>query len=115
APARVLDLVLIGDVRLAFDDRLLSEYRDVQARPRLGFAADDVRDLLEYLAATGEPVLARPLAVELPDPTDLPFLEVAAQANAPLVTGNTAHCESAGHFGVPVLTPRAFVESWRSA
>ncbi len=113
--ARVLDLALIGEVRLAFDDRILSEYRAVLARPKFGFALDDVRDLLEYLVFTGEPVTPRLLAVDLPDPGDLPFLEVAVEAHAPLVTGNIAHFERAAQFGVVLLTPRAFVSQWQGS
>jgi putative PIN family toxin of toxin-antitoxin system len=113
APARVLDLVLIGDVQLAYDDRILSEYREVLARPRFGFAAEDVRDLLDYLVATGQPTTAQPLALTMPDPTDLPFLEVAVQAHAPLVTGNASHFQGVAPSAARVLTPAAFMATWR--
>lgn len=114
APARVLDLVLVGDIQLAYDDRILSEYREVLGRPRLGLPPQVVGDLLEYLLATGEPVTSRPLRVKLPDPDDLPFLEVAAEARAPLVTGNPTHYGPAAQCGVAVFTPNAFLAHWRS-
>ncbi len=113
-PARVLDLVLIGDARLAFDDRISTEYREVLARPKFGFAPEDVRDLLDYLVITGEPVTPRLLAAELPDPADLPFLEVAVEAGAPLITGNAVHFEPAARSGIVLLTPRDFVTRWRN-
>lgn len=110
-PARVLDLVLTGEVRLAFDDRLMAEYREVLARPKFGFRQEDVQALIDYLLAEGEPVVALPLFVTLPDSDDLPFLEVAAQANAVLVTGNKAHYQGAPTIAV-VLTPREFLDLW---
>ena len=112
-PARVLDLVLAGEVRLIFDDRLLAEYREVLARPKFGFHKEDVQALMDFLVAEGEPVVALPLFVTLPDSDDLPFLEVAVQANAPLVTGNKVHFPDAP---LPpqavVMTPREFLDRW---
>ncbi len=108
-PARVLDLALTGDIRLAYDDRILAEYTEVLARPKFGFAPDDVADLLAYLMATGEPVTARPLSPALPNPDDLPFLEVAAHSGATLVTGNAAHFPPTARGDVDVLTPAQFL------
>jgi predicted nucleic acid-binding protein len=45
-PARALDLVLSDEIRLACDDRLMAEYRQVLARPRFGFAPEDWERLL---------------------------------------------------------------------
>ncbi len=108
-PARVLDLALTGEVQLAYDDRLLAEYHEVLARPKFGFTPSDVADLLEYLIVSGEPVTASPLLSELPDADDLPFLEVAAQVNAILVTGNTTHFPASALGAVEVMTPAQFL------
>jgi putative PIN family toxin of toxin-antitoxin system len=108
-PARVLDLILSGEIRLVYDDRMMAEYREVLARPKFGFAPEDVADLLAFLEADGEPVTARPLPSELPDADDLPFLEVAAQEKATLVTGNTAHYPASARGAVSVLTPAEFL------
>jgi putative PIN family toxin of toxin-antitoxin system len=92
ASARVLDLVLIGDLIPVADDRILDEYAAVLARPRFGFAEADVAGLLRYLATWGEHVVAPPLDLELPDPDDVPFLEVAVAGRAAaLITGNLRH------------------------
>lgn len=112
-PARVLDLVLSGDIRAAYDDRLLAEYREVLARPKFSFAPEEVVVVLDYLETDGERVTARPLPCDLPDPDDLPFLEVAAQAEAVLITGNTAHYPEAVRGGVRVVAPGEFVRTWR--
>lgn len=110
--ARVLDLVLSGDVRIAYDDRLLAEYREVLARSRFGFAPEEVAAVLAYLESDGERVTAHPLACELPDPDDLPFLEVAAEVGAPLITGNTAHYPETMRGAVQVFTAAEFIRQW---
>src|SRR5438067_11748443 len=92
AAAQVLDLVLAGGLAALLDDRVIAEYRDVARRPRFGFAAADVDRVLDAAAAVAEHVVAVPLDVELPDPDDLPFLEVAVAGRAgALVTGNARH------------------------
>jgi putative PIN family toxin of toxin-antitoxin system len=113
--ARILDLILAGDVRLAYDDRIMAEYRQVLARPKFSFDPQAVADVLAYMNAEGEAVVARPLSVELPDPDDLAFLEVATQAGALLISGNLHHFpeEARGH--TRVLTPRDFLVAWSTA
>ena len=112
-PARVLDLVLSGDIRAAYDDRLMAEYREVLARAKFSFAPADVATVLVYLEADGERVTARPLPCVLPDPDDLPFPEVAAQAEAVLITGNAAHYPEAVRGEVRVVAPGEFIRAWR--
>jgi predicted nucleic acid-binding protein len=120
APARVLDLLTTGDLRIAYDDRIAAEYRQVLARPRFGFHPEAVAHLLDYVLAEGMPLVARPLPAELPDPADLPFLEVAVEAAALLITGNPG-CTHPQHFpaevctGIEVLAPATFIERWRSS
>jgi uncharacterized protein len=111
--ARVLDLVLSGEIRVAYDDRLMAEYREVLVRPKFGFSIEDVETVLVCLEADGERVMARPLPCALPDPDDLPFVEVAAEVGGVLITGNTAHYPEAARGGVQVVAPAEFVRSWR--
>lgn len=115
APARVLDLLTTGDLRVAYDDRIAAEYRQVLARPRFGFHPEAVAHLLDYVLAEGMPLVARPLSAELPDPADLPFFEVAVEAAAPLVTGNLRHFPVEVCTGIEVLAPATFIERWRSS
>jgi putative PIN family toxin of toxin-antitoxin system len=122
-PGQILDLVLAGDVCLAYDDRILAEYRQVLARPRFCFEPQAIADLLDYLVATGEPVSARPLTASLPDPYDLPFLEVAAAllssggafSGTVLVTGNLRHFPVDRCGSVQVLDPAAFLGHWQTS
>lgn len=91
APGRVLDLVLAGELTVAYDDRFLAEWREVLRREKFGFAARDVEALLGFVEAEGLGVNPKPLGADLPDPDDVPFLEVAHAAEATLITGNTKH------------------------
>lgn len=113
-PARVLDLVLIGEVQLVFDDRILLEYLDVLKRPRFGFDHQDVAALIQSFMAEHTSITSPPLALALPDPDDLPFLEVAAAANAVLVTGNLQHYPESQRQGVQVYAPAIFLEWWQN-
>jgi predicted nucleic acid-binding protein len=115
APARVLDLLTIGDLRLAYDDRIAAEYRQMLARPRFGFQPAAVAHLLDYLFDEGLPLVARPLPATLPDLDDQPFWEVAVEAAAPLITDNSRHFPAELCTGIEVLTPATFIERWRSS
>lgn len=116
-PGRILDLVLAGDLEPVFDDRIVAEYQEVLRRPRFGFTPQDVDALLDYLETTGLNISAHPLAVALPDPDDVPFLEVAAAGEAAaLVTGNLRHYpqEAIVSSGVRVLSPADFLTWWQA-
>lgn len=114
APGRVLDLVLAGELTVAYDDRVLAEWREVLRREKLEFAVRDVEALLGFVEAEGLGVNPRPLGAELPDPDDVPFLEVAHAAEATLITGNTKHCAEEARRGVAVLNPATFLNKWTS-
>ena len=114
APADVLRMVIGGAVTLCVDPRILVEYEQVLARPLFGFAQDAVDALIGFVAAEGEHVVAAPWREPLPEPDDAPFLEVAVAGGAAcLVSGNLAHFPVAARGGVEVLSPAAFVASFR--
>ena len=113
SPARILDLLLFGELTVGYDDRIMAEYRSVLAWPKFGFAAGSVAELLVYVETTGIPVSARPLPVELPDPDDAMFLEVAAALQSILITGNLRHFPPEQCHGVSVMAPADFLRAWQ--
>jgi uncharacterized protein len=112
APAQVLRLVLQGDLIPLHDERILAEYRAVLSRGRFAFPPEDVRAVLQAIEAGGETVFAKPLRLGLPDPDDLPFLEVAVAGGAhALATGNLRHYRPVrGKHEVVILSPHELVE-----
>jgi len=111
--ALILDLAIEGTLNLAVDQRILAEYERVCHDPRLKLDVETVRTALDFVRDTAERVVPLPSAVELPDAADRPFLEVAEQAGAVLVTGNKKHFPARACRAVRVFSPAEFVEELR--
>lgn len=112
-PGRILDLILTGELKIVFDDRVMAEYRTVLLRPKFGFDRRNVEELLDECAGMGHFLTAAPLGQELQDPSDAMFVELAVAAHAPLVTGNSRHYPSERCHGILVFSPAAFLDVWR--
>ena len=109
-PAQVLQLLLAEKLRLCYDNRILTEYRDVLARPKFAFDGELVAVFLDFLEQAGELVVPTPWPAALPDADDAMFLEVAAAGKADyLVTGNLRHFPSLQRRGIRVATPAEFI------
>ena len=109
-PARILRLVLQGDLVLILNEQILMEYENVLARPKFSLDSDLVRVVLEKLksGAIEAPALSSPLS--LPDPDDEPFLEAALAGHADvLVTGNKRHYPERDCYGQAVRSPKEFL------
>ena len=116
APGRLVDLLRAGELRVAADDRILSEYADVLHRPRLEpyFAGKDVANIIEYLRYNSERLIATTHIAGLPDEYDAPFLEIAKAAGAILVTGNLKQFPVEKRSGVTVESPAEFIQRFKS-
>jgi uncharacterized protein len=91
-PGRIVDLIVSTRVSVLYDDRILHEYSVVPGRPRFRIEPAEAAAVLDLIIHEGYLVSSPPLDVQLPDPDDLPFLEVAVAAVADaLVTGNERH------------------------
>ncbi len=110
-PGRIVDAILSETITALYDDRILSEYREVLMRPIFGFDSTDVETILDFIEAAGEHITAGEVDVILPDSTDLPFLEVAmAGAADALISGNLKHFKPRrGQHNVDVSTPAEFL------
>ena len=111
SPGRIVTTLLSEALTALYDDRILSEYREVLLRPAFGFSSGDVVVVLDFVESAGEHVSAEPLSLILPDPSDLPFLEVAASGGADaLITGNIKHFKPRrGEHNVLITTPADFL------
>ena len=112
-PARILDVILSGQVTIVLDHRIYAEYQDVLLRPEFGFAPEPVDNLLDFLLQSGERVYTITASVALPDASDGKFLEVAIGGSAEfLVTGNLRHFPARQRHGVRVVSPREWWDEW---
>ena len=116
-PAQLVRLIAAGKLRIAYDPRLLDEYRRVLSRRKFGIDSAALRAFLGAIEADGQCVVAQPLNLVLPDPNDLMFVEVAHTAGADvLVTGNVRHFPSShlGSFAFSVRAPAAYLRNLRA-
>ena len=106
-PGRLLDVLLARRLRLAVDDRVELEYREVLARPRLGIEPVR-RDAFLAIPQFQNHVTALPWPHRAsPDEDDAIFLEVALQTPArTVVTGNLRHFPPACRGPVTVWSRR---------
>jgi uncharacterized protein len=64
---RIVNAPLSGTATVLYDDRILSEYREVLLRPVFGFQRSDVNVLLDFIETDGIHTNARPLTLVLLD------------------------------------------------
>ena len=111
--ATILRFAASGLIRLAYDLRIISEYRDVLSRPKFGFSENQVEGFLAQLEGEGIAISAKPLPFHLQDPEDEPFLEVALSGEAIcLVTGNKRHFPKKSYKELKIVSPAEFLEIW---
>ena len=106
APAKILNLVINGDVGLILDARIFNEYSDVLHRKKFSFPEDAVNEIISFIRREGMFISPVPVTCTVPDPGDLPFIEVSLHANVPVVTGNIRHFNGSGAI---VMTPVQFL------
>lgn len=105
-PARLLSAFFARRLRLVYDARMLAEYGEVLARPEFGISHHDYIGFLLMLRTSGELLTPSPVAIDLPDPDDLPFIETAlASRERTVVTKNFAHFQPAAKLGLQILPP----------
>ena len=104
-PALLLDAVANRRVRMAYDDRILSEYREVLNRQRLQISPRIIANFLAHMRHQ-QRIYPTYRLRSGPDPDDLMFIEVAlATPQKTIVTGNVRDFPRATRNGVRILTP----------
>jgi len=112
--SRILDMVIRGDIRLLYDDRILSEYRDVLSRKKFDFNIEDVDLMLDYFETDGIKITPSIIDEPLVDKDDIQFLEVAVTGNADaLVTGNKRHFKIKSAKNCKIMSPDEFLRFWK--
>lgn len=109
-PARILRLVLQGDIYIVVNSHILAEYYEVLRRPKSNLDIDFVDVVLEFIRAKGINAPALAETFFLPDSTDEPFLEAALAARADaLITGNIKHFPKKSCKGQNVVSTMNFL------
>lgn len=112
SPADVLKFILEEKVILLLNAEIFAEYREVLKRPKFDFDPFLSELLLDTLYQVAEIVTALPLNIEIPDKSDLKFLETAIAGHAQaLVTGNKIHFPKQNKFKLSILSPKEFIDS----
>ena len=76
------------------------------------FSIEEAEIILDFLQHGSRHVVCSAVASGLPDRGDLPFLETALTAAAPLVTGNKRHYPEVHRRSCRVFTPAEFIEEF---
>jgi predicted nucleic acid-binding protein len=106
APSRILNLVINGNIIVVLDARIFAEYSAVLKREKFSFPSDAINEIIVFLQREGMFISPLPLTCTIPDPSDLPFIEVSCHAKVPIVTGNIRHFKGSG---VIAMTPVQFL------
>lgn len=110
-PAKILRLILQGNINIIINAYILSEYYEVLTRPKFDINPEDIRITLSLFREKGINVLTSDETFHLPDSDDEPFLEAALATCADaIVTGNKRHFPENLCKGQVVMSPREFLE-----
>lgn len=109
-PAKFMSLVLNGEIVPCYDYRIFQEYKNVLSRPKFGFSNSEINGILDWIAAIGISIVAKPTEEEFSDEADKKFFEVAKDGHALLVTGNIKHFPKSDF----VITVNEFFEKCNS-
>jgi putative PIN family toxin of toxin-antitoxin system len=111
APARILRLLIQGDLEIVINQDIVSEYSEVLARPKFELDQERIRIVLDLIRSTGISAPSLPQSFHLPDPSDEPFLEAALACRADvLITGNKKHFPKRSCKGVKIASPTEFLK-----
>lgn len=106
--AKLLDAMYAGRLVPVFSAPTESEYRTVLTRAKFNIAPEVLAEFFKDLRVLGQyEDNIPPLDIDLPDPTDVPFIALARHAGCPVITGNVKHFPA--EVGIVVLTPAGWV------
>ena len=106
-PGSIVELAFDGPIVPVLNDTIENEYREVLSRPKFHLTEDIVEAIIHTFHHRGLYVDADQIDIELPDPKDRVFYEVAlSKDDAYLITGNLKHFPAT----TIVVTPTEMIE-----
>ena len=119
SPGKILEQVFDQEVSLCLSPPMIDEIRRVLRYPKIvnslkqkgrtvELEEEKIDKIVEIARVTTGQVTIKPTAT---DPDDDMFLECAIEANADYIISGDDHLKDLGNFqGVPILTPRDFLD-----
>ena len=109
ASATIVELALLGYFNLYVSEQILTEYREVLARPKFSRQLERIKIVMEGIEEISEMTVPDQRLMLSPDEEDNRFLECALAAKVDfLVTGNRKHFP--GRIGdAQIVSPREFL------
>ena len=104
-PARIMDMILDGDIIAFYCNDILKEYTSVLSRGRLDIAPDIQFDIIQGIKRVGILTEQEVSSLPLPDESDRVFYDTAKTNDAILITGNTKHFPAEPF----IMTPAEFL------
>lgn len=105
--AKIVSLVLTGEITLVYDNDILSEYISVLGRRKLKINGEAAAFLIDFICKEGEFLPGRAQNIVFADEDDRKFYEVYRNQGVNcLITGNAKHFPHEKG----IITPRLFVE-----
>ncbi|MFH1563043.1 MAG: putative toxin-antitoxin system toxin component, PIN family [Nitrospirota bacterium] len=109
-PAKILALLISGEIEIAYDSRILNEYKEVSHRPQFEIDKNKLKEIIDYIEDAGILAPGLPIDINLNDPDDEIFLEVACFTGAEvLITGNLRHFPEERYKYVLIMNPEQFL------
>jgi len=106
-PAKILNLILNGNIKIIYDNNILSEYIDVLSRKYLKINQELVKIVLDFIEKDGEFKIAIPQKKYFNDENDKMFYELYKSGNVDyLITGNKKHFPNEKG----IVTAREFID-----
>ena len=111
--SKIINLILSGKVRLAYDIRILKEYEEVLKRKKFNIDSKHIESIISQIKEEGIFISTLPLKESLPDRDDEPFLEVAFAGKIDvIITGNKKHFPHEICKNITVLSPSEFLNNY---
>lgn len=109
--AKILRLILQGEIEIVADSRILNEYEEVLARPKFKLDEEKVKVVLDLIRLRCIKAPATRIKFSLPDEDDTPFIETALAGDADyLITGNKRHFPAKSCRDIKALSPDEFLK-----
>lgn len=115
-PRQVLEMVIGGTIGMALSLDILQEVQDVLRRPKFGFPAESIAEIIRELQEISRLVYPTERLNIIPsDPDDNRIVECAWAAKATVIISGDSHLLSLGKYRrIRIFSPAGFLKQFNS-